>query len=105
MNIIDYIRVRAISEWGSEEGEGLDVTYAIEYADDSLFSSPKRGILTINIADFLPGHDGSEEALRNAADRLVGKVFVRVKTENREIHICHIHGLPLGDWLARNSIS
>ncbi|MEE9253003.1 MAG: hypothetical protein V3U74_06610 [Thermodesulfobacteriota bacterium] len=101
LNVLDYIRVRAISEWSGVGLEQLGVTYAIECAPDSRFRSPKRGVLTINIADFLPPEDRSEEVLRNAANRLVGKVFMRVKKENSEIYICHIHGLPLGDWLAR----
>jgi len=98
LDILDYIRFRAVSDIGSREGGDFEVTFNIEHSSTPGFSEPRRGVMTINLS-WLIAEARDEGSVQNALAALVGRVFMRVREEDKEISIHHIHGMPIRDWL------
>ncbi|MEM4409352.1 MAG: hypothetical protein QXI19_11495 [Candidatus Caldarchaeum sp.] len=94
--VLDYLRFRSLLDC-SQEPQGFKATFLVEYSETPLFNAPKIGVISLGSLDL--GIDDTDAASK-AASALEGKVFYRTKGEDREVHIFHIHGLPLGSWLS-----
>jgi hypothetical protein len=94
--VLDYIRFRSLLDCSQEPRE-FKATFLVECSETPIFNAPKIGVLTLSSHDL--GIDDTNAALK-AASALEGKVFYRTKDEEREVHIFHLHGLPLDKWLS-----
>ncbi|MCG8651497.1 MAG: hypothetical protein MI861_16770 [Pirellulales bacterium] len=100
---LDYIRIVGIEEARAEKASLSDVTFNIEHSEDSEFSTPKRGIITLRLSELLDTSGMSRGDIERIAGTLVHEILIREKDDEGEVCIVHFLGLPLGEWLIMNS--
>ncbi len=99
MQVLDFIRFRAVSDWDCAPGDRLRITFNIEYSVTPGFEEPKRGLITIDVKCLGYELARDERDFLDAIQALIGKVFMRVRGEDREVSILQVHGMPIHDWL------
>lgn len=100
---LDYIRIVGIEQGPSEHSSMSDVTFNIEHSEDSHFSTPKRGIITLRFSDLIDTNGMSRSDIELIAGALIHEILIREKDDERSVLITHFLGLPLGEWLIENS--
>ena len=103
MPALDYIRIVGISEAPADSSRISDVTFDIEHSGDSDFSSPKRGIITLRFSELVDTRGMNRGDIERIADRLVRQTLIREKDEDGTVSILHFLGLPLAEWLVKNT--
>jgi hypothetical protein len=104
LQVLDYIRITGISDITFISSDTFNVTFNIVYSDDPSFKSPKRGIFTVNLSDFIDIPNLNYQGMEKIASRLTGQVLMRGKEEGGAVTILHLLGMNLSDWLIRNVI-
>lgn len=99
---LDYIRIVGISEINSGSGHS-DITFNIEYSGDADFSSPKMGVITLRLDELLGTTELGKGDMEKIGARLVRQVLLRERTGDGTIVILHMLGMPLGEWLMKNT--
>jgi hypothetical protein len=102
LQVLDYIRITGISDISFTSSESFNVTFNIVYSHEPGFKSPKRGIFTINLFDFIDITSLDYQDMEKIASRLTGQVLMRGKEEDGAVTILHLLGMNLNDWLIRN---
>jgi hypothetical protein len=102
--VLDYIRIVGVSEISFISSDDFNVTFNIVYSDDSSFKSPKRGVFTINLSDFVDIPNISHVDIEKIASRLTGQVLLRGKEEDGTVRILHLRGMSFSDWLVKNAV-
>lgn len=103
MSALDYIRITGISGISSDHRGASDVTFSIEYSGDEDFSAPKTGIITLRLTDIIDTDGLGRGDIEKIASRLVKQILIRERDEDGSINILHFLGLPLGEWLIKNT--
>jgi len=80
-----------------------DVTFNIEHSEDSEFSSPKRGIITLRFSEFIDIDGMNRGDIERIAEKLVRQILIREKDKDGAVCIMHFFGLPLEQWLVKNT--
>lgn len=100
---LDYIRIVGIEDSPLESPKLTDVTFNIEHSEDSEFTTPKRGIITLRLSEYIDTQGMGRSDIELIANALIHEILIREKDEEGELNISHFLGLPLGDWLQVNS--
>lgn len=103
MPTLDYIRITGLSGISSGDSGQSDVTFNIEYSGDADFSVPKMGIITLRLAELIDTEGLTPQDIEKIASRLVRQVLIRERDEDGSINILHVLGLPLDEWLIKNT--
>ncbi len=104
MTTLDYIRIVGISDITGESHEYSDVTFNIEYSGDADFRTPKIGIITLRLREIIDIEGLTRNDIQKIAAGLVRQVLIRERDKDGSINILHILGLPLDQWLIKNTI-
>ena len=104
MPTLDYIRIVGISEISCESQENSDVTFNIEYSGDADFTTPKMGIITLRLREIIDTEGLSQDDIRKIASGLIRQILIRERDEDGSINILHFLGLPLDQWLIKNTL-
>lgn len=102
MQVLDYIRIVGISGTEAISPDAFDVTFNIIYSKDSDFSSPRRGVFTLRLSEFIDISNSGNGDIENMALGLIGQVLIREKREDGSVKVFHLLGMALGDWLIKN---
>jgi hypothetical protein len=62
-----------------------------------------RGVYTICLSEFIDVHKIGKPDVQKIAHALVGQVLTRSRAEDGSVTVLHLLGMPLGDWLKRNT--
>jgi hypothetical protein len=100
---LDYIRIVGISEIHSGGSDHSDITFNIEYSGDADFSVPKMGVITLRLDELLGTTELGRGDMEKIGARLIRQVLLRERIEDGSIVILHILGMPLGEWLMKNT--
>ena len=103
MPALDYIRITGVADVSGGPAGDAHVTYNIEYSGDAEFSAPKMGIITLKVSDLVDPGGLDTAQVRGIAGRLVRQILVRERDDDGSIGIYHILGLPLQEWLRKNT--
>lgn len=103
MPALDYIRIVGVADVSGSPGGELHVTYNIEYSGDAEFSAPKMGIITLGVSDLVDPEGLDPAQVRGIAGRLVRQILVRERNDDGSIGIYHMLGLPLQEWIMKNT--
>ncbi len=103
MPTLDYIRIVGISDISSDSSGRSDVTFNIEYSGDEDFSVPKMGIITLRFTEIIDTNGLNARDIEKIASRLVRQILRRERDEDGSINILHFLGLPLDEWLIKNT--
>ncbi len=102
MPTIDYIRITGILEFTSSS-ENSDVTFNIEHSGDEDFNISKTGIITLRLSEIIDTRGFHNNDIELIASQLIEQVLIRERDQERTLKILHIEGLPLDEWLLRNT--
>jgi hypothetical protein len=61
------------------------------------------GVITLRLDELLGTADLSREDMEKIGARLVRQVLLRERTGDGTIVILHMLGMPLGEWLMKNT--
>lgn len=100
---LDYIRIVGIEDSPVENPTLTDVTFNIEHSEDSEFTTPKRGIITLRFSDYIDTQGMGRSDIELIANTLIHEIIIREKDQEGVLNIAHFLGLPLGEWLLMNS--
>lgn len=100
---LDYIRIVGIEDSPVESTAVSDVTFNIEHSEDSEFTNPKRGIITLRLSEFIDTGSMNRSDIELIAGALIHEILIREKDKEGLLNIAHFLGLPLGEWLLHNS--
>ena len=103
MSTLDYIRIVGITDIPADSSGNSDVTFNIVYSGDAEFSVPKMGIITLRFTEIIDTSGLNPEDLEKIASRLIRQILIRERSEDGSINILHFLGLPLREWLIKNS--
>lgn len=103
LDYIDYIKITGISGISPDGSGQSDVTFNIEYSGDADFSVPKMGIITLRLTEIIDTDGLKPGDIEKIASRLVRQILIRERDEDGSINILHFLGLPLGEWLIKNT--
>jgi len=99
---IDYIRITGILEFTSSS-ENSDVTFNIEHSGDEDFNVSKTGIITLRLSEIIDTRGFHNNDIELIASQLIEQVLIRERDQECTLKILHIEGLPLDEWLLRNT--
>ena len=103
LRALDYIRIVGIEDSPLESASDSDVTFNIEHSEDSEFTNPKRGIITLRLSEFIDTESMGRGDIELIAGALIHEILIREKDEDGLLNFAHFLGLPLGEWLLINS--
>jgi hypothetical protein len=99
LQVLDYIRIVGISGIEGISLDVVDVTFNILYSQDSGFTSPRKGVFTLRLSDFVDVSNSANRDIENVASGLIGQILIRERKEDGSIRVVHLLGMALGDWL------
>ena len=100
---LDYIRIVGIEDSPVEHASLSEITFNIEHSEDSEFTTPKRGIITLRLSEYIDTSGMGRADIELIASALLHQILIREKDQEGILNIAHFLGLPLGEWLLINS--